>query len=220
MYTGALCERRRFLYELRPLMTKAINNKSMEFFETQFQRQVRDKEYTLNPFEILALDYIKGSVLDLGSGLGNLSLEAGRRGCHVLAVDYSPTAITRINAEAQSKGLPVHAIEADLSTWNVGQQFDTIIAIGLLMFFRQPKALELLSSIQSHINSGGHAIVNVLTEGTSFMGMFDPVNYYLFGVDELEERFNGWTILVSKREGFPAPGGTCKNFSTVIARKP
>ena len=41
-------------------------NKAVKFFESQFQRQVRDQEYALNPFEILALDYVKGSVLDLG----------------------------------------------------------------------------------------------------------------------------------------------------------
>lgn len=201
-------------------MSEAIHNKSVEFFETQFQRQVQDKEYTLNPFETLARDYVKGSVLDLGSGLGNLSLEAGRRGCHVLAVDYSPTAVARINAEAQSDGLPVCAIQADLNTWNIDRQFDTIIAIGLLMFFKRPRALELLASIQSHVYSGGHAIVNVLTDGTSFMGMFDPENYYLFGKDELEERFIGWTILMSRHESFPAPGQTIKEFSTVIAKKP
>jgi len=31
----------------------------------------------------------------------------------------------------------------------------------------------------------GLAIVNVLTEGTTYMGMFEPGNYYLFGRDVL-----------------------------------
>jgi hypothetical protein len=35
-------------------------NKAVKFFETQFQRQVREQEYALNPFEIRALDYVKG----------------------------------------------------------------------------------------------------------------------------------------------------------------
>jgi tellurite methyltransferase len=86
-----------------------LNNKSVGFFETQFQRQVRDQEYALNPFEILALDYLKGSVLDLGCGLGNLSLEAGRRGHRVLAVDASSTAIARLNKDAEREGFQVGA---------------------------------------------------------------------------------------------------------------
>ena len=37
----------------------------------------------------------------------------------------------------------------------------------------------------------GLAIINVLTEGTTFMGMFEPGNYYPFGQNELEDRFRG-----------------------------
>lgn len=192
----------------------------MEFFESQFQRQVRDQEYTLNPFEVLALDSLKGSVLDLGCGLGNLSLEAGRRGHPVVAVDASTTAVTRINFDARREGLPVHAIEAHVESWPIDRAYDTIVAIGLLMFFRREYALELLSDIQQHVSRGGRAIVNVLVEGTTYLGMFHPERYYLFGRSELEEKFAGWTLLLSRHQTFPAPGGTRKDFSTVIAEKP
>ncbi len=200
-------------------MSEALG-KSVEFFDAQFQRQVRAQEYTLNPFEMLALPYVVGSVLDLGSGLGNLSLEAGRRGCSVLAVDASATAVTRINADAQREGIPVRAIQADLSSWRIDQRFDTIIAIGVLMFFGRRRAQALLDEIKTHIAPGGRAIINVLVEGTSYMKMFDPPNYYLFGRDELEKRFNNWPIEVSKHDSFPAPDQTVKEFSTVIAQRP
>ena len=94
-----------------------IQTRSVEFFDAQFQRQIREREYALNPFETLALDYLKGTVLDLGSGLGNLSLEAGRRGHHVVAVEASPAAVARINADAQRERLPVEAIQADIERW-------------------------------------------------------------------------------------------------------
>lgn len=198
---------------------RPTSKKSVEFFENQFQRQVRDEEYALNPFETLALDYLKGSVLDLGSGLGNLSLEAGRRGRRVVAVDASPTAVARINTDARQEELPVQAIQADIGSWTIDRPYDTIVAIGLLMFFRHEPALKLLRGIQEHVSPGGRAIVNVLIEGTTYMGMFDPDNYYLFRRSELEEQFTGWTILTSRYETFPAPGGTRKEFSTVIAEK-
>jgi tellurite methyltransferase len=201
-------------------MREVIDRKSVAFFETQFQRQVRDQDYALNPFETLALDYLTGSVLDFGCGLGNLSLEAGRRGHPVVAVDASPTAVARINADALREGLPVEAIQVDLEKWIIDRTYDTIVAIGLLMFFRRPRALKLLRVIQAHVNPGGRAIVNVLIEGTTYMGMFDPQNYCLFRPHELEEQFSGWKILVSRFETFPAPGDTQKDFSTVIAEKP
>lgn len=197
-----------------------LNNKSVAFFDSQFQRQVREQEYALNPFEILALNCVKGSVLDLGCGLGNLSLEAGRRGHRVLAVDASSTAIARLNKDAEREGLPVRGIQADIENWTIDESYDTIVVIGLIMFFRGETALRLLGAIQEHVKPGGRAIVNVLIEGTTYLGMFDPDSYYLFRRTELEERFVGWHILESRTQTFPAPEGTRKDFSTLIAEKP
>lgn len=196
------------------------NNKSVEFFDTQFQRQIREEDYALNPFETAALDYLKGTVLDFGCGLGNLSLEAARRGHQVVAVDASSAAVARINSDAERDGLSVRAIEADVEAWDIDQPYDTIVAIGLVMFFPRERALALLRAIRDHVNPGGRAVVNVLTEGTTFTGMFDGDNYCLFGPNELEQHFEGWTILSSRYETFPAPGDTCKQFCTLIVERP
>lgn len=191
----------------------------VDFFDTQFQRQVRESDFALNPFERLALDYVAGTVLDYGCGLGNLTLATARRGCRVVAIDASPTAVERIRAAAAREKLAVEAIRADLSTHCIERSYDAIVAIGLLMFFRRERALALLADIQANVAAGGCAIVNVLIEGTTYLGMFDPDNYYLFGRDELEQRFGGWEILVSRHDSFPAPGDTRKEFATVIARR-
>ncbi len=201
-------------------MSGAIGNKSIEFFESQFQHQVREQAYALNPFETLALNYLKGEVLDLGSGLGNLSLEAGRRGHSVLAVDASPTAVARINGDARQESLPVRAMQVDIEGWTIDRPYDTIVAIGLLMFFCCERARELLRAVQKKVKPGGRAIVNVLIEGTTYMGMFDPDHYCLFRRTELEESFTGWTLLEARYQTFPAPEETRKEFSTVIAEKP
>ena len=47
-------------------MGSEIHNGSVEFFDAQFQRQIHEREYALNPFETLALDYLKGAVLAQG----------------------------------------------------------------------------------------------------------------------------------------------------------
>ena len=201
-------------------MHNDTENKAVKFFETQFQRQVREQDYTVNPFETLALDYLSGEILDLGCGLGNLSLEAGRRGHRVVAVDASPTAVARINKDAQREGLPVRAIQTDIESWTIDESYDTIVAIGLLMFFRRETVLKLLTAIQDHVKPGGRAIVNVLIEGTTYLGMFDPDHYCLFQLNELEERFEGWTIMETRIQTFPAPEDTRKKFSTVVVEKP
>jgi len=62
--------------------------------------------------------------------------------------------------------------------------------------------------------------VNVLIDGTTFMDMFDPNGYYLFGENELGEAFAAWTREYSKFESFPAPRDTIKRFCTLVARRP
>ncbi len=194
-------------------------NRSVKFFETQFRRQVREGEYALNPFETLAIPYLHGSVLDLGCGLGNLAIEAARRGSQVLGLDASPTAIRRIQSVVADLNLPIVALKTDLDTYRILADYDVIVAIGLLMFMQKLRARNMLNDIKQHVKPGGCAIVNVLVEGTTYMDMFEEGRFYLFGATELQDAFRGWVILESTADEFEAPGGTVKKFATVIARK-
>ena len=65
----------------------------------------------------------------------------------------------------------------------------------------------------------GLAIVNVLIEGTTYLGMFEPGSYCLFGRDELPDRFKGWKVLYHVHDSFDAPGDTKKEFATIVAQK-
>jgi tellurite methyltransferase len=197
-----------------------VPNRSVEFFDTQFQRQVSAHEFTLNSFEEAALPYLTGRILDLGCGLGNLSIAAARRGCEVVAVDASPTAIKHVAKVARDGHLPITAVQSDIEQFNVGDGFDAVVAIGLLMFFPREVALKLMQRVKDAVKPGGCAIVNVLTRGTTFMGMFDGERHHLFNSAELEGAFAGWVIHLSREDEFPAPTNTVKRFATVIARKP
>lgn len=194
-------------------------NRSVEFFETQFQRQVAAQEFTLNPFEQAALPYLTGRVLDLGCGLGNLGVAAARRGCEVVAVDASPTAIEHLTRVARAEALRLTAVQCDVRQFQLSDTFDVVVAIGLLMFFPRPVALELLEKVQRGVRPGGCAVVNVLVQGTTFMDMFDGDRYCLFSAEEIEAAFGDWTTVLARRDEFPAPHGTVKRFTTLIARR-
>jgi tellurite methyltransferase len=194
--------------------------KSIEFFEQQFQQQVAKGEFALNVFEEAVLPHLSGGVLDLGCGLGNLAIAAARNNCMVSALDGSRTAVDRVNDVANRLGLPLAAYQADLSRFAIDGVYDSIVSIGLLMFFPKDKAHALLADIIKHVKPGGVTAINVLTEGTTFIGALEPGHHYLFGKHELDEAFKGWEILLSRHDELPAPENTVKKFHTVVARRP
>jgi tellurite methyltransferase len=194
-------------------------SRSVDFFERQFQGQVERAEYALNPFERAILPHLAGKVLDLGCGLGNLALAAAQAGCSVTALDASPSAIRDLARRAERENLKLEARVADLERFAAAGQYDCVVSVGLLMFFPCTEARAVLGRMRDAVRPGGLAAINVLVEGTTYMAMFDPQGYCLFGRDELAAAFEGWRPLLSKHEDFPAPGDTIKRFHTLVARR-
>ena len=195
-------------------------NRSVEFFETQFKCQAAAGEYALNPFELAVLPFLTGRVLDFGCGMGNLAVAAAQKGCTVTAVDGSPAAIADLQKRSSQLGLSIKATVADLRGGLVPEGYDCVVSIGLFMFFACPAARLGLERLRDAVPMDGIAAANVLIEGTTFMDMFDPNGYCLFGEGELERVFQGWAIEHRKVDSFPAPGDTIKRFTTIVARRP
>jgi tellurite methyltransferase len=196
------------------------NSHSIEFFGEQFKRQIAKGDYGLNPFETLALPYLKGRVLDLGCGLGNLSIAAAGAGASVTAIDAAEDAVIDLDRRGRQGGLDITAKRADLRGWRAAKAYDAVACIGLLMFFDRPAAIEGLQAVHDAVKPGGVVVVNVLATGTTFMGMFDPKGYHLFSREEILGPFESWERLVLREDEFPAPGDTVKRFLTLISRRP
>jgi tellurite methyltransferase len=193
---------------------------SVAFFRAQFDRQIDAADYALNPFEQWALAHLRGTVLELGCGLGNLTLAAARGGLAVTALDACPNAVADLARRALAEQLDVHVAQADLAQWQATQEFDTVVAIGLLMFFTCDDGRRLLREIRRAVRPGGTVVVNVLVEGTTFMAMFDPQRYCLFPPRELAHTFADWDVVLDRVDEFPAPDAGTKRFATLIARRP
>jgi tellurite methyltransferase len=194
-------------------------NRSVTFFDDQFRQQVAGREFALNPFESAVLPHLRGSVLDFGCGLGNLAIQAARDGHPTLALDGSNTAVEHVERVARDERLPLRAARADLRYYGEEHVFDSVVSIGLLMFFDCPTAHRQVEYLKSIVRPGGIVAINVLTENTTFMDMFSPEGHCLFGKGELARLFEGWQIVLNEESTFPAPGGTTKEFSTVVARR-
>ncbi len=197
------------------------DSESVRFFDEQFRRQAVAREFGLNPFEQRTLPHLQGSVLELGCGLGNLSIAAAEKGCRVLALDASPAAIESLAARAKARHFAIDVRRADLADYAPAGEFDAVVAIGLFMFFPCGIARRQLARSLAAVRPGGIAALNALIEGTTFLGMFDAERgYCLFGEAELPSALDGWEMLHDRIEQFEAPGGTVKRFRTSIARRP
>lgn len=193
---------------------------SIRFFDRQFERQARAGEFALNPFETLALEYARGDVLDLGCGLGNFAVAAARRGCRVVAVDASAHAIESLRARAEEQRLPLEALRQDAVDYVPAREFDTVVCIGLLMFFDCATAEALLHRLRASVREAGTLIVNVLVRGTTYLEMFGADPYCLFERDRFAALFAPWPVLRCEDASFAAPNDTVKVFRTVVARRP
>lgn len=197
-----------------------MTNRSVAFFDRQFCTQAKEHRYALNPFEQMALPYLFGQVLDFGCGLGNLSVEAARRGCKVHALDAAAAGVEDLGRRARELDLAVTVGLADLVQHDIKKSYDCIVSIGLLMFFPHHAARKRIEDIRNAVKPGGIAVINTLIEGTTYLEMFEPNHYHLFGEQEIVQFFKDWEIAESRIDAFPAPGEAVKRFATIIARRP
>lgn len=193
-------------------------NASIQFFDTQFQRQIESKDFELNPFERAVLPFVRGRAVDLGCGLGNLSMAAADQCSSILALDASRAAVDALKLRAGAANAPIVAQVADLAVYELPERFDTVLCIGLLMFFPPSIATSWIERIKSNTEKNGIAAINVLIEGTTFLDMFEQGRYTLFAEDALRTAFYDWQVEYTAIEEFCAPKGTVKRFATIVVR--
>jgi SAM-dependent methyltransferase len=96
-------------------------------------------------------------VLDLGSGVGDVSFIAGRIvgfAGEVVGVERDPRAVARATARAAELGLrQVHFTQADIADLPIGRPFDAAVGRYILMFLRDPA--DVLRSVSKAVRPGG-----------------------------------------------------------------
>ena len=136
---------------------------------------------------------IRGPVLDVGCGTGELALFLARQGHEVLGIDLSPRAVEQARAKARGR-----RIDADFAVWDAldlgglasaGFSFPTVVDSAMFHVLGAAEREQFVDGLAEIVPSGGHYYV---------LGDARRVAGDAYGVTpaELRERFAGpdWVV--------------------------
>lgn len=98
-----------------------------------------------------------GRVLELGAGSGRLAIPLARGGLEVTALDRSPAMLARGRANAAAAGVDVTWVEADMTSFELGQRFEAIVLAlnTLLHLHTRAEHAALFAAVRRHLAPRG-----------------------------------------------------------------
>lgn len=142
---------------------------------------------------ICALGELSGKrVLEVGAGSGRDSIELARRGALVTVIDYVPSSLSVVAANAESAGVSLDLVCGDATNMPFLEgTFDIVFHQGLMEHFRDPNPL--LQDNRRVLKPGGHVVIDV------------PQRWHIYTVGKkvliaMDKWFAGWETEYSIRE--------------------
>jgi SAM-dependent methyltransferase len=97
-------------------------------------------------------------VLELGCGTGGHALPMCKRGFEVIGVDVSPRMLDVARAQLrESTNVPIRLLEADVTTLNLSETFDAVVALFHVMSYQTTDASveAIVDTAARHLDTGG-----------------------------------------------------------------
>lgn len=162
---------------------------------------------------------VRGPVLDVGCGTGELSLYLARRGHDVLGIDLSPLAVDQAAQKARWRDIEAHFLVWDaLNLPPLGDRgfvFRTVVDSGMFHLLGDRERDRFLAGLESVVRTGG--LYCVLGDARAD----DPVSYGITP-DELRDRFDrlgGWEIVFAHETIFERRWSTNPAYFIGVQRR-
>jgi len=100
-------------------------------------------------------------ILDLGPGLGGISIELARRGYEVTGLEWSPPFIEAARRRAVEAGVDVRFIEGDMTRMTFDGEFDAVILWGNTFgMLSDEENVRTLQGIRRALKKGGSCLID------------------------------------------------------------
>ena len=131
---------------------------------------------------------IKGAVLDVGCGKGELALHLASLGFHVLGIDSSEAAVKNAMQKARHTNLTVDFLVANALTLDVDKRFDTAVDSGFFQILTPTKRKEFAASLWKVLKPYGRYYSLGLSDRPNCRGP-------CVSIQSIEDTFShGWRI--------------------------
>jgi putative AdoMet-dependent methyltransferase len=100
------------------------------------------------------------SVLDIGTGTGNLALRFADQGCELWCTDFSESMLEKARAKLPDAHFVSHDFRTDLPPELAGKRFDAIVSAYVFHHVELPRKVEICKSLVTHnLTLGGKLVI-------------------------------------------------------------
>jgi SAM-dependent methyltransferase len=159
---------------------------------------------------------VRGPVLDVGCGTGELSLFLARQGLEVLGVDLSPLAVERAREKARWRRVDARFLVWDaleLSRLAASFSFRTVVDSAMLHVLGDRERDRFVAGLADVLEPGG--LYCVLGDARTH-----PRDAYGITPDELRRRFgDDWTVVFARETTFERRWGSTPAYFVCVRRR-
>lgn len=155
------------------------------------------------PFYLGLAKQARGEVLDLATGRGRVAMALAEAGVKACGLDVSRAMLDQARLLAQTRGLSVDWVQADLRDFHLGRSFAlALLPYNGLQHLHSAAQLEaFFACLREHLPSGARFGLDVHLPQPALLAR-DPEEW--FGVEEGPRTPQGWTVLAERSAYEPA----------------
>ncbi|MDA0333562.1 MAG: class I SAM-dependent methyltransferase [bacterium] len=152
-----------------------------------------------------------GQALCLAAGAGRNAVYLATRGWSVTATDISPSGLAWCRRQAQERGVEVHTVVADLTTWDAGSACWDLVT---MVCYLQPDMFPRLCRM---LRPGGHFLLHTFSCRQLGQGWGPKSATHLAEPDAIRAAFQDWHLVHFDDGLFVRPDGRTEGVVRMLA---